>query len=130
MEDKITYDHKLVKGDAIEIYAKSIANLGIFNFFQEKHISFRTSGNPQGGGTIGGTITGYLRGLHAYVARDIMDADGELVSVSMERGIPFADDSSRKISVEYSNGKTEVALEGSKRAIRKMRKTIDEMFNT
>lgn len=128
MKNELIYDHKLVKGDLIEIYAKTIANLGIFNFVREKTFSIDTTGNSVGGGVRGYTLTAYARGLHAFVARQIMDCDGDVLNASMEEGNPFSDAPSRKISLKYSDGKTNVILEGNECAIKRMKKTIDQMF--
>ena len=128
MYQKLTYQHELVKGDLIEIYAKTIANLSIFNFLREKTFSCSTTGNPHGGGQVGSTQAGYLRGLHAYVARGIMDAEGDVISATMKYCSPFGNAVLRKVSLKSVEGTTQVELEGSERGVKKMKRTINQMF--
>ncbi len=127
MKKEITYNHNLVKGDVIEIYAKTIANLGPLNFIKEKNFSIDTKSNSNKG-NIGYTLMSYTGGHTAYIARQIMDCADNVDNVRMERGNLFYDNPSRKITLEAIDKQTKVTLEGSNRAIKTMQKTIDEMF--
>jgi hypothetical protein len=126
---EITYDHRLVKGDIIELYAKTIANLGPLNKFFNKTFDLRTIPESGRGGTMGAHVCCYSSGLHAYIARKIMDADGNLVSSYMDRGFICYNNPSRKITLDkISDSELKVTLEGSDRTIKKLTKTLDEMF--
>jgi hypothetical protein len=124
---EITYNHNLVKGDIIEVYAKTIANQDTILTSLAEH-TFRIETKKGTKKELGCLTSKNV----AYVARTLMDTKDEIINATMERKTNIYDlykHSTRKITLEkISNQELKVTVEGSEKTINKIGQTLDEMF--
>lgn len=120
MKQRFEYDTQLKRGDIIEIYCKTVVNLGPLNYFFEKSISYST---PNGGQS----IVMYSSPLIGYIARQLMDERADPTRCDMERVVPFTK-RGRKIDIRTIDNKVVVEVEDSARGLRKVKKALEQTF--
>ena len=123
-----TYHGQFEPMHAIELYAKTMTNMGPVNCLYLKCIHYRpVFGREPGLGSF--SFVDYLRPLEAYVAHHLMQCGNQKAEkLEMERS--FFGLSKRMISLENQEDNTlKVEVEGSARGISRVRKTLDMLFH-
>lgn len=124
MKQTVFYKDHFTKADVMELYAKTMTNLGPLNPVNVK--SFDYNGNGMGKGMGGFHLINYSFVPDAYVAVQLMTSE-EPQSCKMER---FSFGTRRAITLEnHDEGGLEVTIEGSVRGNACVKRLCDSLFN-
>lgn len=120
-----TYWGHFTEMDVMELYSKTMANLGPLNVIFEKEFSYSCEHG-------GFTNAHFHAAREAYLAVQIMEHMRDVGTpqrVSMERHIPFG--TAQRFSLEnyFDDGqKIRAVIEGSPRTVRRIERALDTQF--
>jgi len=129
MKQEIIYSGRLEKGNLIEIYTKTIANLGPLNCLNPKVFTYRSNNGDE---IDGFSMIGFGNSLVGYIAKQLMDTKTPVKCIMERSSIPkyfFTNKPNRKITLENTEQyQIKVEIESSERDIIKVKKVLDEIL--
>jgi hypothetical protein len=126
MKKEFFYEGNFTKADIVEIYCKAIANLGPANILFVKDFSYTGNIGKPLTGIAHYTASGYLRGLHGYIAVQVITCQDPPTKCQMERATLGC---AREIELQNIEGKTRAIVVDSARGIQRVKKVLDEVLS-